>query len=248
MTEQQEKELKLFNRYKAFNDKEAKKELLQSLKPLIYNRVNQFNASGLPRPTIELNAMKLASDAIDTYDPNKSQLNTHVTNYLKKVRRFVTTYQNVGHIPEPRALMIGQYKAVVANLSDKHGREPTISEIADEMNLPEAEIERLKKEMRSDLSIEMDDSDDEGAGGFFSNVNPGTVGSPVKRALQYVYFDADPVDKKILEYNFGIGETQRKTLSDMQKELKLNNQEFKERKKNLVTQIQSISNEFKGVM
>lgn len=241
-----QEELELWKQYKYQGDNEAKKRLLKSLRPLIQYRVNQFRNSGLPMSSLELEGMKLAAQALDTYDPSRgTQLNTHVTNYLKKVSRFATTYQNVGHIPEPRALMIGQYKAIYSNLEDEKGREPTVSELADAMNVPEAEIERLQKEDRSDLSIELrGDTGEDDAGGFFYDIIGEQQSSPTKQALDFTYFDSDPVDKKILEYTFGLKGTPQKNLTEIKQKLNLSDTELKKRKKKLASNIQELSGDF----
>ena len=99
-------EFKLWEKYKKKGDKDAKKELISSLKPLIRSQVNKYKTSGLPYDSLELEGINQASKAIETYDPSKAQLNTHVVNRLKKLSRFTTQHQNVGYIPEPRALIL----------------------------------------------------------------------------------------------------------------------------------------------
>ena len=215
MTTLKQKELELFNQYRS-GDNEARTKLLTSLKPLIRGQANKFTNSGLPPMAIELEAHRLASDSLNTYDPSKAQLNTHVTNWLKKLSRFVTNYQNVGHIPEPRALIIGKYNAIFDNLEADKGREPTITELADAMNLPPVEIERLQTELRKDLSISLPE-DKEDIGGFYFHAKPGSFNKS-KEALEFTYFDADPIDKKILEYTFGIGGQGILRNKDIQKE------------------------------
>ncbi|MBC8436695.1 hypothetical protein H8D85_00060 [bacterium] len=126
-------ELQLWRQYKA-GDKQALQLLLKSLNPLIQNQVNKFAGVGLPRISIEMEAKSLAIQSFDSYNPALAQLNTHLTNYLKKLQRFVMSYQNVGHIPEPRAMAIGKYHTVYENIESEKGREPTIVELSDAMH------------------------------------------------------------------------------------------------------------------
>jgi len=127
-----EREFELWKRYKA-GDRQALIELLDSLAPLIHGQVGKFAGVGLPRVSIEMEAKRLAIQALDTYNPNLSQLNTHVTNYLKKIQRYVIKHQNVAQIPEPRAIALGRYLTIYENLESEKGREPTVTELADEM-------------------------------------------------------------------------------------------------------------------
>ena len=101
-----QKELQMYYDYKQSGSKKKKLELMDSLSPIVTQQVGKFKNSGLPPAALQLETKRILSDAIETYDPNMSQLNTHVMNYTKKLYRFVANYQNIGKIPEPRTLLI----------------------------------------------------------------------------------------------------------------------------------------------
>ena len=219
MNAKQQKEMDLFNSYRDKGKVSDKKKLLTSLKPLIYKQVHRFKGSGLPMTSLKLEGHRLADQAIDSYDADKSQLNTHVTNYLKKMSRFVTNYQNVGHIPEPRALMIGKYQTAFDNLQAEKGREPTVEELSDNLQINNVEVERLQTELRKDLGLKVEEGDDEGIGGFYQFTDTTGTDPKLTQAIQFVYHDADKMDKKILEHTFGLNNKKVLTSKDM--ELKL---------------------------
>jgi DNA-directed RNA polymerase sigma subunit (sigma70/sigma32) len=232
-----ERELNLYNRWRE-GDNAAKVELLGSLEPLIRRSVNKFYKSGIPEFAVRAEGFRLASGAIDSYDPKKAQLNTHVTNYLKKLSRFVTNYQNVGHIPEPRALIIGKYNTIYSNLEADKGREPTITELSDAMQIPPAEVERLQSELRADLSLTIEEDEDDV--GFYSFTRDEETDPRVKQAIETVYFEADPLDKKILEYHFGLYGTTRLKSKDIALKLNLRDSDLKSRKTKLGIEINGL--------
>lgn len=233
-----EKEMELYDRWRS-GDNTAKTELLSSLKPLINRQAGRFQGSGLPDTAIRLEGVRLASSAIDTYDPTKAQLNTHVTNYLKKLSRFVTDYQNVGHIPEPRALMIGKYNTIYSNLEADKGREPTVVELSDAMQVSIAEIERLQSELRKDLSLSIEESDDDEEGGFYAFNRP-EEDYRQKEAIEAVYFEADPVDKKIMEYTLGLYGAPKLKANQVAKKLKLGDVDLKNRRTAIAMEISQL--------
>lgn len=239
MDEFKNKEMDLYYRYKA-GDQSAKTELISSLTPLILSQANKFNNSGLPTIAIKLEGQKLASQAIDTYDPSKAQLNTHVTNYLQKISRFVTNYQNVGHIPEPRALLIGKYNTITANLESDKGREPTTHEIADAMQINLAEVERLQTELRKDLSTSVI-ADDEDDSGFYEYISPMSYDPKMREAIDFTYFDADPTDKKILEYTLGLYGNPKRKGKEIAMALGISELELKRRRMDLAKQIKELA-------
>lgn len=229
--------MQLFQTYQSGDDK-AKYELLNSLGPVIQGQVNKYRGSGLPDVALKLEARRLASKAIDTYDPNQAQLNTHVTNNLKKLSRFVMNYQNIGHIPEPRILMISKYNTIYDNLEANTGREPTVVELADAMNVSIAEVERLQTELRKDLSMTLQDDDDEA--GFYFYAQTPEVDPQLRQAIEFVYFDADPIDKKIMEYMFGMGGVQRKTSKEIGQKLRLSPSTLKKQQISIAKQIKEL--------
>jgi len=234
-------EVELYSLYKDTKDKEARKKLVKSLTPLIRSQVGKYQNSGLPYDALELEGRRLTAMAIDTYDHNMgTQLNTHVINYLQKLSRFTTTYQNVGHIPEPRALMLGKYETLFSNLNEELGREPTVMELSERLEVSPREIERVQLERRADLHMELAKVDEDG-GSFSYYIAPDTEDSIVKEAVQFVYFDADPINKKILEYTFGLGGVKKETAQNIKLKLGLSEGELRKRKEDLATQIKEIA-------
>ncbi len=231
-----EQELELWKNWNKHNDVGSRDKLLVSLEPLLYKEVNKYSGSPLPRTTIETEARILALNAFKSYDPNKAQLNTHVTNHLKHLQRYVLTYQNVGKIPEHRGIAISKFQNIRDNMNESLGREPTSVELADALQWSTAEVERMQVELRRDLSIGAK-KEDEDAGGFFDYTFSTT--DPLKEAIQFVYFDASKEDKKILEYTFGIGGTVITAPKEIAQKLNRTENFIKQRLKVLAMEIHS---------
>ena len=236
-----QQELELWKSYKAGN-KQALQSLLLSLNPLIQGQVNKFAGVGLPRIAIEMEAKSLAIQAFDSYNPALAQLNTHVTNYLKKLQRFVMNYQNIGHIPEPRAMAIGKYNTIYENLETEVGREPTITELSDAMSWSPLEVERLQSELRKDLSITHATGDEDDASFYFYQNPFDEEGAETRNLLHFIYYDADPLNKKIMEYTFPQFGTTVSPLSrkEISQKLHITTNEVRKRMQDIATQLQEL--------
>ena len=70
-----EYELELWKSWNENKSNDSLNELLESFNPLIEKEVNVFKTSPLPKDALKLRALSLTKKALDTYDPNKSQLN-----------------------------------------------------------------------------------------------------------------------------------------------------------------------------
>lgn len=90
--------------------------------------------------------------AFETWDPSKgAALTTHVINSFKPARRLVIKAQNIARIPEADALQIGNIQRATAQLSDQHGRVPTLGELAAETGLTERQVARIQKRQVADV-------------------------------------------------------------------------------------------------
>ncbi len=196
-----QRELELWQRVQ-MGDKEALGPLVLSLDPLVQNQVDKFSKAPIPRVSIEAEARRLAVKAFEDYDPEKAGLSTHVTNHLKHLQRFVSDYQNVGRIPENRAIAISRYHNIKTALIEKLNREPTILELADELNWSVSEVSRMEKELRNDLIMSPSASDEEDFFDADYNKTDETL-----ELVRFVYWDPTISNehKKVIEYTFGLG-------------------------------------------
>jgi DNA-directed RNA polymerase specialized sigma subunit len=240
MNNLQQSEMQLWEEYNAKKDRTLKKQLINSLTPVIKSQVNKFSNSGVPIAALELEGKRLASKALDSYDPTKSQLNTHVITNLQKLSRFTTNYQNIGYIPEPRALMIGRYNTMFSNLYEMLGREPSITELAEALRISSNEVTRLQAEMRNDLQMELPDAE-EGGGGFHVYMMPDVENPETRQIINFVYFDADQINKKIMEYLIpGVGSEPKLTGTEIKRRLNLTDLEYTRRRNEIAAQIKEL--------
>ncbi|KKL97545.1 hypothetical protein LCGC14_1833430, partial [marine sediment metagenome] len=118
------------------------------------------------------------------------------------------------------------------------GREPTVIELSDAMQIPPAEIDRLQSELRADLSLTIEEDEDDV--GFYSFTRDEEVDPKVRQAIETVYFEADPLDKKIMEYHFGLYGTTRIKSKDIALKLNLRDSDLKSRKIKLGIEINDL--------
>lgn len=154
LKEKRLRETKLLVDFKKNPSQETFMPLYTSYKPLIYQAAKK-NMFGSPIPQAAHMAYAAQSflDATRTFDASKgSQFTTHMFNTVQeKGKRLNLKYQNIGYIPESRATKYQAFQTANHILKEQLGREPTTIELADELGIPEKEIERLRIEIRKDL-------------------------------------------------------------------------------------------------
>jgi len=207
--EPKKQELQYWKQWKKTKDEAPLLNLLQSIDPLIQKRVSQFIGAPIPRSAIEAEARKQAISAFETYNPRKgAALGTHVNNYLQKVYRYVTTYQNVGRLPESRAAKIDLFNKTKAYLAQQKGREATTVELSDELRWSPREVGRMEVELRKDLGLETSFGEMKLLD-FDRNAD----------LLNYGYFELDPEEQIVFDYSTGMHGKLRLTMEDIAKRL-----------------------------
>lgn len=136
-----------------WNKDKALTELLAALAAPIGMAVNQYKAAPLPAATLELEAKRLAVEALGEWQPN---MGTKPASFVRtrvgqRLFRYVSEHQNVGRLPEEQIRTIGGYRNAMTDLSARLGREPTTHEIADHLSLPVSRVTRLRKSLRAEL-------------------------------------------------------------------------------------------------
>lgn len=195
MDSKKQDELTIFEKWKKTGEKEHFQALYTSMKPLIHRAAEKAAyGSNLPVSAHKLYAAQAFMDSLRTFDPKGgSALQTHVYGSVEnKVKRLNYEYQNMGKMPEPRAVMVGKFMNEFENMKIDLGREPSSAEMSDHMGLPMKQIVHLQKEIRKDLSME---------GG--TEEVAFSEGTKEEEFLNYLYYELGPEEKVVYEYITG---------------------------------------------
>jgi DNA-directed RNA polymerase sigma subunit (sigma70/sigma32) len=170
----------------------AQQTLLDEHKNLILAEARK-NATNLPLEAVQIEAFKLAREAVKDYDPAKSKFSTHLTNSLKKLSRFSTQYGQVVRLPENQQFMINKINKAEKDLEATLGREPTLEELGDKTGLGLQVITNVLQNRKQTISV--------------SNLvdTPVFIKDNNDEWLNFVYHDLSPRDKLILEHRTGFG-------------------------------------------
>jgi DNA-directed RNA polymerase specialized sigma subunit len=173
----------------------ALEELLKSLRPIVKRGASPFLRSGLPQSVLEAEVKRIIIESLDAYDPvrfGNVQLSTFIISRIKKVNRMVYKHQNIGRISEQRITQIGTFNNVKSFLTDRFNREPSASEMADELSWSIPEVERMERETRKDLVSSI------------QQFEPGVVISDRDaEILELIYYELTQEEKVVYEYLLG---------------------------------------------
>ena len=182
-------DLELWKEWKDTKNPNILDELYSRFEPLIHAQANTFLMSGLylPPHTIEAEFYKKFVHALETYDPSKkTALATHIYAQLLAAKRFVSTYQNIGRIPENRIFDIGKYQRAESLLQAQLGRPPTREELAKYLGWKISDIVKMQKSLARDVSSSK------------LPINPFIYAPRLRSAIEIAKNELQEFDRKVL--------------------------------------------------
>lgn len=205
--------------------------VLNQLNPLIQKEVNRWSGSySLARPLLELEANRLASEAVHSYSPQRgAALATHVTNRLKKLSRLPYTHQNLARLPEHQTLKFHSFHSAKAELEDRLGREPTSAELTDELGWSRPYMTRFKKSLRKE---------------FLESGDPVPIfdsASDDAQTVDFIYNDMSPLQQRLFEHTTGYGGARTLSNPQLMKRLKMSQGQLSYQKRLLIDKISDLT-------
>ncbi len=190
-----------FNTWKAKPTPATTGMMIKRLNPTIDRAVAAHVGQG--GPLLKSQARRLAIQALNSYDPAKAGLKTHLMNQLQGLRRVARQQNQVIRVPERVSLDQGRLVEAENMLKDQFGRDPTADELADYTGLSMRRIKHVRsfKPTMAEGTLEgYAEQQDEPGGGFM----PAVASTGPDPWLEMVYYDLDPINKKIMEWTLGL--------------------------------------------
>lgn len=181
--------------------------------PTIDSVLQTMGAGG--NPHLAAKARVVTAKALMNYDPNYgASPATWISNQLRQLQREKRKSDSVLSVPDGVQLDAYTVYKAEREFEDEHGREPTLTELADASGIPVRRIRDVRKKMRrvgQETSADPEvQSEMAGAETDFS-----------QDALDYVYNDSDTITKKIIEYTTGYNGEQPLSNAEIMKKLRL---------------------------
>ena len=167
--------------------------IVDQLKPTIDHNLRSINA--VDDNLMRTRARTVAAQAVQSYDPSAgTQLPTWTSNQLMRLRRMRREIQQPIRVPERTQIDAFALNRAELEFMEKHNREPDVEELADWSHMPVRRIEKIRRQYRRmpgqaalGDSIVQTETDYGG------------------EALEYIYKDADKLDRQIIEMKTGYG-------------------------------------------
>lgn len=210
----------VYSQWKTNRTPETNTALLKTIQPVIDTAVSSY-AGQDTSPTIKSRARLMALKALETYDPNRGNVRTHLLSQLQGLRRVSAQAQNIISIPEQVSLDYSRLTENENELRDALGRDPTDDEIADSTGLSVRRIRKIRA-FNQPVSEGMTTQEvpEESYGGDIASTIPGN-NRAADAWFDSVYGDLGPTDKLIVDMTLGKNGRRRTSTQEIARKLNI---------------------------
>lgn len=159
-TERKAREVGLWQKWNESGRKPMHLEpLLKAYQPLVEQKIREWKPQAIPKSAFRAELQNHIIKALETYNPERAALSTHIGVRLQKAKRYMVQHQNLAYIPEGQVSYIGRINKAKDQLTDELGRAPTHSEIGDFVGLPPKRVATIMAATRRDIPMSMLETD-----------------------------------------------------------------------------------------
>jgi len=189
-----------YTAWKAAPGPDTNRAIVEQLQPVVAKGIQMFGKSD---PLARSRARQLTLKSLNTYDPNRARLQSHVLNHLKGLQRQSRQAEFI-RAPERVVLESSQLREYEQALRDELGRDPTDVELSDRSGFSPTRIAKVRRYQPGTTVGAL-----EGLGVDTSQL-PGESMSPQRNlSLHIVYDELPPTDQKIMEWTLGLHNQRR---------------------------------------
>lgn len=202
--------------------------VVDSLQPSIDGFLRSIGADS--DPYLKAEARVLAAGAVQKYSPlHGTQLKTFVSGQLQPLRRTKRESQGAIRLPERVQLDAWALQRAENEFMDQHNREPDLEELSDWAKMPVRRIRKVRQQLRPTASETQ-----------LEQAVPGQTVDYSDEAAEYVYRDADYIDRKIMEWKIGYGGSKTLNPSEIATKLKISPAQLSRRSAKLSLKIYDV--------
>ncbi len=223
-------EIKDINRRMSIGEakaRRAKKDMAEANLRLVISIAKKYTNRGLQFPDLIQEGNIGLMKAADKFEPRRGdKFSVYATGWIRRaILRAIADQARTIRIPVHMIETINKLNRISHQMAHEKGRDPTVEELSERLDMPEDKVRRVMKIAKEPVSMETPIGDDEDShlGDFIKDTNVGSpadssIGKGLKERIKGVLGSMTSREAKVLCMRFGIGMNTDHTLEEVGKQ------------------------------